>query len=243
MPTANHLIETARKYIGETEYPPNSNKVIFNTNFYGREVSGPSYPWCAVFVYEMCKEANVHLPIKTASCTALMNAAKQADMWVVSNFKPGDIVIFDFSGQQKTAKHVGIVEEVLPDYGVQSIEGNTSSNDSGSQDNGGMVCRKTRRNKYIIGAVRPAYDPETIEQEDVSKMTIAEFVEKLTDEQAYTLLTKAQRHAGTLAEPKWSINEGHWEKAKNSGVINGGSPEGLIKRDEVIAILGRKGLL
>lgn len=238
MATVNQLLDVAKKEIGYKESPPNSNMTK-----YGKWMGLNGLAWCCSWVMWCCYKADVYLPIKTGSCTSLMNAAKQADMWVVSNFKPGDIVIFDFSGQQKTAKHVGIVEEVLPDYGVQSIEGNTSSNDSGSQDNGGMVCRKTRRNKYIIGAVRPAYDPETIKQEDIYKMTIAEFVEKLTDEQAYTLLTKAQRHAGTLVEPKWSINEGHWEKAKNSGVINGGSPEGLIKRDEVIAILGRKGLL
>lgn len=80
-------------------------------------------------------------------------------------------------------------------------------------------------------------------EEDVSDMTIAEFVDKLTDEQAYMLLTKAQRYAGTLSEPEWSIREGHWARAKDNAVINGGNPEGLIKRDEVIAILGRKGLV
>lgn len=242
MATVNGLLKTAQKYLGKTEYPPNSNKIIFNTNFYGREVSGPAYPWCAVFVYEMCKEAGVHLPLKTASCTALMNAAKQADMWVTSNFRPGDIAIFDFTGKQKVAKHCGIVEDIIPDYGIVAIEGNTSSTDAGSQDNGGMVCRKRRQLKHIIGVVRPHYAPEKSE-EDVSDMTIAEFVDKLTDEQAYMLLTKAQRYAGTLSEPEWSIREGHWARAKDSAVINGGNPEGLIKRDEVIAILGRRGLV
>lgn len=81
------------------------------------------------------------------------------------------------------------------------------------------------------------------EKEDGLNMTTQEFIESLTDEQAYSLLTKAQRHAGTLSEPKWSIDEGHWGKATTSGVINGKSPEGFIKRDEVIAILGRKGLV
>lgn len=242
MATVNGLLKTARKYLGRTEYPPNSNKIIFNTNFHGREVSGPAYPWCAVFVYEMCKEAGVHLPLKTASCTALMNAAKQADMWVTSNFRPGDIAIIDFTGKQKVAKHCGIVEDIIPDYGIVAIEGNTSSTDAGSQDNGGMVCRKKRQLKYIIGVVRPHYAPEKSE-EDVSDMTIAEFVDKLTDEQAYTLLTKAQRYAGTMSEPDWSIREGHWARAKDNGTINGGNPEGLIKRDEVIAILGRRGLV
>lgn len=240
MSTANHLIEIAQKYIGRTEYPPNSNKIIFNTNFYGREVSGPAYPWCAVFVYEMCKEAGVHLPLKTASCTALMTAAKQANMWVTSNFCPGDIAIFDFTGNQKTPQHCGIVEEVIYDYGVRTIEGNTSK--SGSQDNGGMVCRKDRRRKYIIGAVRPVFDKEP-EKEDVFKMTIDEFISKLTDEQAYTLLNKAQKYAGGIAEPTWSKNEGHWERSKNKGLTDGQRPEAFVKRDEFVAVLGRTGLL
>lgn len=238
MATVKSLLDIARKEIGYKESPPNSNMTK-----YGKWMGLNGYAWCLSFLQWICNEADVHLPVKTGSCTVLMNAAKQADMWVTSNFKPGDIAIFDFSGKQKTASHCGIVEEILPDFGVVTIEGNTSSTDAGSQDNGGTVCRKRRKLKYIIGVVRPQYTPEKLEEEDVSKMTIEEFVNKLTDEQAYILLTKAQRHAGTLAEPKWSINEGHWEKAMNSGVINGGSPEGLIKRDEVIAILGRRGLV
>lgn len=242
MPTAKQTIKIAKSYIGVKENPPNSNNVEFNTWYYGKSVAGTAYPWCMAYVMFVFNEAKVKLPLKTASCTALMNAAKQADMWATSNFRPGDIAIFDFTGKQKTAKHCGIVEDIIPDYGIVAIEGNTSSTDAGSQDNGGMVCRKKRQFKYIIGVVRPHYAPEKSE-EDVSDMTIAEFVDKLTDEQAYTLLTKAQRYAGTMSEPDWSIREGHWARAKDNGTINGGNPEGLIKRDEVIAILGRRGLV
>lgn len=237
MATVKKLLDVARKELGYKESPPNSNKTK-----YGKWMGLDGYPWCMSFIQFCCNQADVHLPMKTGSCTALMNAAKQADMWVTSNFCPGDIAIFDFTGKQKVAKHCGIVEDIIPDYGIVAIEGNTSSTDAGSQDNGGMVCRKRRQLKHIIGVVRPQYAPEKSE-EDVSDMTIAEFVDKLTDEQAYMLLTKAQRYAGTLSEPEWSIREGHWARAKNNGTINGGNPEGLIKRDEVIAILGRRGLV
>lgn len=236
MATVKKLLDIARAELGYTENPPHSNMTK-----YGKWIGLNGYAWCQSFCQWVCYQANVHLPVKTGSCGALMNAAKQADMWVTSNFQPGDIVIIDFSGKQKITQHCGFVEEVLPDYGVQTIEGNTSM--SGSQDNGGMVCRKSRAYKYIIGAVRPVYEPEKAEEEDISKMTIQEFVEKLTDEQAYTLLTKAQRYAGTISEPDWSIKEGHWEKARNSGLVNGGAPEALIKRDEFIAVLGRKGMI
>ena len=99
------------------------------------------------------------LPRRTASCGDLMNAAKAAGCWVARDFQPGDVVIYDFSGRQKTTQHCGIVEQALPDYGVQASEGNTSQG-GGSQDNGGMVCRKNRADKYIIGAVRPQFEAE-----------------------------------------------------------------------------------
>lgn len=96
--------------------------------------------------------------------------------------------------------------------------------------------------KYYWWVDARAYNNKP-EKEDGLDMTVQEFIESLTDEQAYSLLVKAQKHAGALPEPKWSIDEGHWGKATTSGVINGKSPEGFIKRDEVIAILGRKGLV
>ena len=53
----------------------------------------------------------------------------------------------------------------------------------------------------------------------------------------------AELHAKTVAEPAWSQQEGHWAKATAEGVVDGTSPERPMKRDEVIAVLGRKGLL
>lgn len=46
----NRLIAIANGELGISEYPPNSNNVKYNTWFYGRQVSGKNYPWCAVFV-------------------------------------------------------------------------------------------------------------------------------------------------------------------------------------------------
>ncbi len=74
-------------------------------------------------------------------------------------------------------------------------------------------------------------------------MTGDQIIAALTDEQAYNLLTKAKRHASTLPEPAWSVKEGHWQRAIGTGFISGGSPEGLLKRDEFAAVMGRKGLL
>ena len=169
MATANELLAIARKQLGICESPPGSNNVRYNTWYYGREVMGSAYPWCMVFVQWVFAQAVVKLPVRTASCGALMNAAKAAGCWVTAGFKPGDVVIYNFPGGAAT-DHCGIVETELPDYGVQAVEGNTSQ--SGSQSNGGMVCRKNRPGKYIVGAVRPVFDKEKEEDDMVIYKTL-----------------------------------------------------------------------
>lgn len=72
---------------------------------------------------------------------------------------------------------------------------------------------------------------------------IAKLISEMTNEQAYQLMQKAELHAKTIQEPSWSKEEGHWAKATANGIVDGTSPERPMKRDEVIAILGRKGLL
>ena len=74
-------------------------------------------------------------------------------------------------------------------------------------------------------------------------MDIAKLIAEMTNEQAYQLMQKAELHAKTLSEPTWSQQEGHWAKAIANGIVDGTSPERPMKRDEVIAVLGRKGLL
>lgn len=74
-------------------------------------------------------------------------------------------------------------------------------------------------------------------------MTGEQIIAALSNKEAYELLQKAQAYANTLSEPAWSKKEGHWGNAVKEGIINGGNPEGLLKRDELIAVMGRKKLL
>lgn len=76
-------------------------------------------------------------------------------------------------------------------------------------------------------------------KEDELDMTIDEMIGKMTDKQAYELLLKAQRHAGTIEEPEWVTKDTNVSKAKAAGVIDGTRPEAFAKRDEVAAMLGR----
>ena len=182
MATVSELLDIARRQIGVKECPPSSNNVRYNTWYYGREVSGNAYPWCAVFASWVFDQAKVKLPIRTASCGALMRAAQSAGQWVTGDYRPGDVVIYDFPGGAKT-DHCGIVEAVDGTY-ISAIEGNTSST---SDADGGAVERRARKFSQIVGAVRPSYDKEV---EEVRYNTVSECpawaretVQKLVDKE------------------------------------------------------------
>lgn len=96
--------------------------------------------------------------------------------------------------------------------------------------------------KYYFVIEPPAKQPEEPKEDEVT-MTIDQMIEQMTDEQAYRLMAKAERHVGSLAEPDWSKKEGHWQRATAAGVVDGTDPERPMKRCEVVAVLGRKGLL
>ena len=209
MATANELLTIARQQLGVCENPPSSNNVRYNIWYYGREVAGSAYPWCMACVQWVFAQAGVKLPIRTASCGALMNAAKTAGCWVTRDFLPGDVMIYDFPGGAAT-DHCGIAEMELPDYGVQAIEGNTSQ--SGSQSNGGMVCRKNRPSKYIVGAVRPKFDPE--KKEDI--MTGKEIFDALNS------------YLNTQAIP--AAVQAEYQEAVRQGVTDGTNPCQLVPR-------------
>ena len=154
--TAENVLSIARRELGTREEPANSNRVKYNTWYYGREVSEKAFPWCMAFVQWVFANAGVSLPMRTASCGLLMEAAKKSGQWVTKDYRPGDVVIYDFPGGAAT-DHTGIIEKVTL-TGVVAIEGNTS--EAGSQSNGGMVCRKTMPYSQIVGVVRPNYQKE-----------------------------------------------------------------------------------
>lgn len=155
--TASKIVEIAKNELGVKESPKNSNKVKYNTWYYGKEVSGSAYPWCMTYVQWVFYKAGFSLPVKTASCTYLMNYAKNNGRWVTKNYQPGDILLYDFDGVTADADHTGICESATSSK-VVAYEGNTS--ESGSQSNGGEVCRKTRNISLVLGAYRPEYEDD-----------------------------------------------------------------------------------
>lgn len=149
------ILALARKELGTVEFPPNSNKVKYNTAYYGRAVSGSAYPWCCVFLWWLFKQAGASKLFfdgkKTAYCPTLLAYYKQKGQ-LVSDYKPGDIVFFNFSGG-KTAQHVGLCTAWDGTY-ITTIDGNTGS---GNEANGGAVMERKRHKKYIVAVARPKY--------------------------------------------------------------------------------------
>lgn len=151
--TRDALLQIARWQLGVLENPTGSNKVKYNTAYYGKEVSGASYPWCMVFVWWVFREAGFNLK-KVASCSMLTKAYKEAGQWVTSQFKPGDIAMFDFSGKKSKTEHCGIVLEATDSY-IITIDGNTGNY---NEANGGAVMERKRSLKYVTGACRPLFN-------------------------------------------------------------------------------------
>ena len=148
MRTRDDVLKIAAWQLGVLENPAGSNR-----QKYGEAYGMNGQPWCVMFVWWVFREAGFNLR-KTASCTDLSNAYKAAGQWVASDYKPGDIVMFDFTGKRSKTEHCGIVEKVNGNT-LTTIEGNTGT---ASNANGGAVMRRTRDVRFVTGACRPRYN-------------------------------------------------------------------------------------
>jgi uncharacterized protein (TIGR02594 family) len=160
--TAERLIEVAKAEIGVIEGPKD------NETKYGAYTKANFQPWCGSFVNWCANEAGVKVP-NTVYTPGGAAAFKKAGQWIdvdIADPEPGDIAYFDFpSDGVDRISHVGIVIKDNEDGTVWCIEGNTSSKKSGSQRNGGEVCKQLRaykKNKAgvlisIVGFGRPKF--------------------------------------------------------------------------------------
>jgi len=155
--TAKQIIERAKAEIGVHEAPPNSNNVKYNTWYYGHPVSGPEYPWCAVFISWLFKAEQGLCP-RTASCVNML-AWFEKKRQIVNKPQAGDIVFFKYNTNNRRTNHVGLVVSVSDDgHTINTIEGNTSVT---NQDNGGKVMQRNRYSN-IVAYARPAYQQGTL---------------------------------------------------------------------------------
>lgn len=162
--TASKVLAVAAAQLGTKESPAGSNRVKYNTAYYGREVSGDAYPWCCVFQWWLFQEAGApdlfYGGCKTASCTTLYQYYRQCGQAVsTQEARPGDLIFFTFSEkdkQQGIRNHVGICVDNETGY-ITTIDGNTGTT---NEANGGAVMRRKRAWSYVTGVARPRYEEE-----------------------------------------------------------------------------------
>lgn len=142
MATAEKVLDIARRELGVKESPAGSNRTK-----YGKWYGFDGQPWCMMFVQWCFAQAGQKLPYTTASCSGLLNWCKRHHKeYIADSPESGDVVIYKFG-------HTGIVESVGTGT-ITAIEGNTSPGAAGSQDNGGMVCRRTRKTSTVTAYLR-----------------------------------------------------------------------------------------
>lgn len=139
--------------IGNTESPPNSNRVPWASVWYG--IIGP---WCAMAATRAYVEAGskafargrryAFVPFIVADAVHGRNG-----LALTHNPLPGDLVCYDWNGDG-VADHVGLFERwiVAPDR-FTAIEGNTAI---GNDSNGGEVMRRNRHRSQVQAFVHVA---------------------------------------------------------------------------------------
>ncbi len=153
---AENVIRVALQFEGVTD--DGNNNVIFNTDYYGHEVSGSSYQWCCVFVWDVFRMAGCSEAFydggKTAGCAEVQNWGRRNDLIIPTEMaQPGDLILFDWE-PNGIPNHIGIVYNINENGTIQTIEGNTGF---GNNSNGGQVMIRTRFPYQVICVIRPKY--------------------------------------------------------------------------------------
>ena len=124
-------------------------------------LAGPSDSvwWCMLFVsmcLDECGQIDAIGGFSFNTDYTVNKVRQHPDAYFVSVYdaRPGDVVIYNWDGGG--TDHVGFVEKNLGGGTLQTIEGNTSSGDYGSQSAGNGVWRRVR-NHSIAYVIRPAY--------------------------------------------------------------------------------------
>jgi hypothetical protein len=158
MATVDEFLTCLRRHIGETESPAESNL----TPFAARAGHANGEPWCATFVVACAREVGIKLPSESAYTPTMADGFKHAGQWTPSDPRPGDLAFIDFPGDHKVRiQHVAVVVAVEGNQ-IRTIEGNTSSGQGGSQDNGGGVFQRTRPRNIVVGYGHPAFEAEPV---------------------------------------------------------------------------------
>lgn len=167
MSEVSKLTAWFRSQVGTREV--GENNVVYNTHYYGGEVSGSQYPWCCAFIWDGFRQTGLSRLFcggaKTAFCPYVADYARSHGQWVTGGYREGDILLYDWDGDGK-ADHIGYVISWSGGSG-KVIEGNTSD----------AVAIMTRSSTSVMGAYRPAYSGGDTPQPDTPAQTAPEVVD------------------------------------------------------------------
>jgi hypothetical protein len=121
------MVRIAEGEVGQAEQPPGSNDsariAMYRSATQGAQAGEP---WCAYFVSWVARQAGIPLGSQGQGfgyVGDIWNWAQQTGRAIPNGRgvvpSPGDLIVFG-------DHHVGLVEKVLPDGSIQTIEGNYS---------------------------------------------------------------------------------------------------------------------
>lgn len=171
--TAGQIIAIAKAEVGTKATAVKRCK--YNKWFYGSDVSGDCYDWCAVFVCWCFANAGASdlIPVRSAGCGVLATGFNNQGRFTTNSnkFKAGDIVFFHWSNDMSesvkgayTLDHVGLLLEYKGNGYWLTAEGNTGNSAYGEV----MIC--TRHISCISGVAQPNYSNSNSESEEEEEM-------------------------------------------------------------------------
>jgi hypothetical protein len=123
-PAGQAIVNLVRGEIGQAEQPPGSNDSPRIAQYRQATAGSGVGPWCAYFTSWAAREAGVPLGDagqgfgRVDDVYAWAQRAGKAIPAGGGPPQPGDLIVWD--------EHIGVVESVLPDGQIQTIEGNSS---------------------------------------------------------------------------------------------------------------------
>ena len=122
-PAGQAIVNLVREEVGVAEQPPGCNDAPRIAHYRKATVGSGVGPWCAYFVSWAANQAGAPIGEQGqgfGAVAATWDWAQRTGRTVPAGEKPqpGDLIVWD--------EHIGVVEAVLPDGSIQTIEGNSS---------------------------------------------------------------------------------------------------------------------